>query len=345
MDFLGLLKKYPANRPISDQEIGYKLNQKARLNIVPRYQLCVVEMNSTYLESVDKWFGWKGFLTLLAAAILFIFAGLLGGNLLVDIISYVMSSGELDSDTKFYLWNDIGMLVVLALPPCMLAIWLLRKDSFAFTHYPMRFNRLTRMVHVFRPDGTVLSVPWGEILFTLGHMSFWDDWEVRGHILEPDQKTVKESFALSYVGSMSKEDRKSAGTQPSPNDYVRAHWEFIRRYMEEGPHTVSEQVQFCMPVNRHHETVRGSFERAFANIAGAPFVIYCAMFPFLVVLGMCRIFAMRTSKIPKWPAEVQSTSTIDANDPYAIYGALNGDRVPLFPEAANSAGVQFRSGA
>ncbi|WBS02825.1 hypothetical protein OU994_00535 [Pseudoduganella sp. SL102] len=342
MDFLGLLRKYPNNRPLSDQEIEHKLTQKIRLNIFPRYQLSVVEMNSTYLESVDKWFGWKGFLTLLAVAIFSIFGGLLGGNLLLDVISYLVSSDAMDDDTKFYLWNDIGMLVVLALPPTILSIWLLKKDSFAFTHYPMRFNRLTRIVHVFRPDGTILSVPWDEIFFTLGHMPFWDDWEVQGHILESDQATVKETFALSYIGSMNKNDRKNIGTEPSPDDYVRAHWEFIRRYMEEGPHAVLDQVQFCMPVNRHHETVRGGFERAFANIAGGNVFICCVMFPFLVVLGICRIFAMRTSKIPEWPAEVQSTSTIHANDPFAIYGAPNGDRVPLFPEAARSAGIEFR---
>jgi hypothetical protein len=50
-------------------------------------------------------------------------------------------------------------------------IWLLRKESFAYTHYPMRFNRKTRTVHVFRPNGTVLSVPWDQLYFTLGHMA------------------------------------------------------------------------------------------------------------------------------------------------------------------------------
>ncbi|MFS2005508.1 hypothetical protein ACEN9F_17930 [Duganella sp. CT11-25] len=62
MDFLGLVVRYPANRPLSDQERAHHLKQKQGLNIEPHYQLSVVKMNSTYLESVDKWFGsatWK----------------------------------------------------------------------------------------------------------------------------------------------------------------------------------------------------------------------------------------------------------------------------------------------
>jgi hypothetical protein len=32
------------------------------------------------------------------------------------------------------------------------------------------------------------------------------------------------------------------------NDFVRAHWEFVRRYMEDGPEAVSSLVKFCMPI-------------------------------------------------------------------------------------------------
>ena len=44
----------------------------------------------------------------------------------------------------------------------------LKTDSFTYTHAPMRFNRKTRMVHVFqiKANAEVLSVPWDEIYFT-----------------------------------------------------------------------------------------------------------------------------------------------------------------------------------
>jgi hypothetical protein len=71
-------------------------------------------------------------------------------------------------------------------------------ESFAFTHYPIRFNRKTRMVHLFRTNGTVVSVPWDRVFFTMGHMTQWNEWEVRGHVLKPDNDTIQETFALSF---------------------------------------------------------------------------------------------------------------------------------------------------
>lgn len=56
MDFLGLVGSYPVNRRLTEEEINIRLKQEHRLGLVPRYQLCVIKMNGTYLDSVDKWF-------------------------------------------------------------------------------------------------------------------------------------------------------------------------------------------------------------------------------------------------------------------------------------------------
>ena len=221
------------------------------------------------------------------------------------------------------------------------ATWLLRKESFAYTHYPMRFNRKDRMVHVFRPNGTVLSVPWNKIYFTLGHLPQWNEWEVRGHVMAPDKITVLETFALSYVGSLSAADVKPGNTNFSQQDYVRGHWEFIRRYMEDGPQAVSGQVQFCMPVAERHESFMVGVERVFANVAGANFVLYWILFPLCLVVSLCRFIAMRTSKIPQWPQDIEASSAIEDGDPYAIEGDAAGERVAIFPESARIAGVAF----
>ena len=55
--------KYPVDRRITRQECDDQLHQKQHLDIEPAYQLSVIRMNSTYLELVDKYFGWKGFIT------------------------------------------------------------------------------------------------------------------------------------------------------------------------------------------------------------------------------------------------------------------------------------------
>jgi len=51
---------------------------------------------------------------------------------------------------------------------------------------------------------------------------------------------------------------------------------------------------------------------------------------------------MRTSKIPVWPDDVEKDCRIEVDDPYAIIGDENGDRVAVYPEAAAAAGVEFR---
>ncbi|MFC3461206.1 DUF6708 domain-containing protein [Massilia haematophila] len=235
--------------------------------------------------------------------------------------------------SEFLYANGIGMAGVVG---CLSwgAIWLLRKESFAYTHYPIRFNRKTRTIHVFRIDGTVLSTSWDKVFFTLVKMPPWDEWEVRGHVLEADGVAVKETFALSCVDSLDARDAIPGATESSSRDFVRAHWEFIRRYMEEGPDVVSEQVKFCMPVNDRHEKIRVSIERVFANIAGAPLVFYWMLFPFCIAISFFRLIAMRTSKIPQWPDDVEMDCQIEIGDPYAFEGNSAGERVNLFPDAA-----------
>ena len=338
MEFSGLIKSYPNGRQLTEAEFLRRLDQKKSASSEPHYQLCVIKLNSTYLESVDKWFGWKGVISAVAIIIFIMFAtGYIG---LVD-VALSRDPNSYGSD------NDLVVLVsaaIIVFPVLMFAIWLLRKESFAYTHYPMRFNRKTRTVHVFRPNGTILSVPWDEVFFTMGNLAKWNEWEVRGHVLEPDGFTIRETFALSHVDMLSTEDADAdtSRSQSSSKDFVRAHWEFVRRYMEDGPQAVSGQVQFCMPIHKNRETPRVSLERVFANIAGAPFIIYWMLFPFCGIVSAFRLFAMHTSKIPRWSDEVEVSCKIDPDDPFAIEGAADGERIAVFPQAALAAGVGFQ---
>jgi len=337
MDFLGLIGSYPKQRPITELERDRQLYQERRLNVDPHYQLSVIRMNSGYLESVDKWFGWKGLLSAVMLAIISIFmSGFLA-------IVYATLTGPPNFRPQNDGWFIVAVISVMISPVVGGASWILKKESFAYTHYPIRFNRKRRMVHVFRTDGTVLSAHWDQVFFTLGHMKQWNQWEVRGHVLESDKITIRETFALSYVGSLNATDVVPGNTQYSSEDYVRAHWEFIRRYMEEGPQAVSSQVQFCMPVNGRRESFRVGMERVFANFAGAPFLIYWLMFPFCLIISIFRWLAMRTSKIPQWPEEVEASCRVEPDDPYAIEGASDGERVAVFPQATVAAGVRFCS--
>ena len=244
-------------------------------------------------------------------------------------------AGDANTDLSVML-----MVTLMMLPVLVVVIWTLLRESFAYTHYPIRFNRKSRTVYVFRVDGTVVKAKWNEIFFTVAELPHRDQWEIRGHLLAPDNETVVDTFALSYIGSVSVESISSGNKRLRADDYVHAHWEFIRRYMEEGPRHLLPQVQFCMPVDGRREKTYVSIERMFANFASAPKLLYWMLSPLSLVMSLCRIFAMRTSKIPEWPSEVDVACVIEPDDPYAIEGTLEGESRAVFPHAAGTAEVK-----
>lgn len=328
MDFAGIMKRFPSGRALTAKEKEHRLHQKKRLDIPPHYQLSVIEMNSTYLESVDKWYGFKGSITALSL-IGILFVTVFYGALVH--VTLNRAPGEAGPDDAFVLI----FIACLSVPVLAFALWMLLKDSFGFTHYPMRFNRRSRTVHVFRDDGSVLTVPWDNVFFTLTVTAPVQNMlNIMGHVLGKDGVTVEESFALSV----------SETGAPDGILLLRSHWEFVRRYMEEGPEAVTGQVQFCLPIAKERESFMVGLHRMLANSStNSPFmwpiVIMSMAFDLLIV--PFRFIAMRTSKIPAWPAEVQAQSMVTPGDPFAIEGDPKGYRRAVFPEAADAAGVRF----
>jgi hypothetical protein len=327
MDFAGLIGKFRTNRLLNEQEQQLRLRQKQRLDIEPHYQMSVIEMNSTYLESVDKWYGDKGTITGVTLTIISMLVALFAGLL----------HSSLTRETAGINSNDMGILIfaaVLFCPLIALAIWNLSKDAFSYTHYPLRFDRTHRMVHVFRKNGSVLSLPWDRIVFTMSPVDHvYKYFNILGHAMADDNVTIQESFALSV---------SEVGT-PEGLTVLRSHWEFIRRFMEDGPAAVIGQVQFCLPIKVRHESPWFGVQRLMAGDVGTPMMFPLLVFnlAFSALVVPFRWIAMRTSKLPHWPAEIEAVSMIEDGDPYAIAGKANGDRISLFPAAADAAGVRF----
>lgn len=334
MDHLGLTRKYPIHRPLTEMERILQLKQRVRLDVEPHYQLSVIKMNSSFMEVVDKWYGWKGLLSGVALIVFLMVLTFYVGMLNIT-ITREPSSDAANSDLSIMV-----MVTLMIVPVAAIALWMFCKESFSYTHYPIRFDRKNRKVHVFRNNGSVASINWNEVFFTLGQLAH-GHWEIRGHVLAPDKVTVIETFALSYSGAIDPIRINSKSKQQASNDYVHAHWEFIRRYMEDGPEELSRQVQFCMPIDLKRESVRLSFERIFANLAGSPVLLYTTLFPFCLLISIFRLLAIHTSKIPVWTAEVEAGCLVEPDDPYAIEGRVDGERIAVYPDAAQAAGVRF----
>jgi hypothetical protein len=331
MAYSGLVIKFKLNRSLNELEQSLHLKQDVRLAIEPQNRLSTIKLNSTYLEVVDKWFAWKGALSAFVLGFICLF-----GAAYVWLV-YAPFTRERDFSS-----GDAALLIFvscLILPFLTVLIWLLCKESFAYTHYPIRFNRKTRMVHVFRPKGKILSVPWDEVFFTVAKLNQRLECEVRGHLLSSDGKTVRDTFAFSHAAYIS--DLRVSPGQITFADSVRGHWEFIRRYMEEGPQNIESEVKTLMPVDARRETFSEGMQRVFANTADSHRFLYFLMYIPSIISGIVRAFAMRTSKIPQWPKDVDAVCVVEPGDPYAIVGGSHGIRIVVFPDDARAAGVRF----
>ncbi|ALM84266.1 DUF6708 domain-containing protein [Bordetella sp. N] len=304
MDSTGILPKFRVNRPLTAREREKHLQQKKRLDVKLISQLCVIRMNSRWLESVDRNYGTRGFITMLSLvlAAFSLYA--------MFMLLWLVIGGSVPNENS--LWPVIFTCSAVSFLMALTFLWITRKEVFRYTHYPLLFDRVHRMVHVFRFDGSVLSVPWDDVYFTLGRgasLANMTNWDVRGMVLDADGSTVRETFALAIV----------TGSEEN----ALGHWEFIRRYMEEGAPAVVDAVPFCMPIWNKKETGAFSRERTFANQAQARGGLWLMMAPFSFLESLGRSLAMATSQIPQWPPEVAAVMTTDPQDPYNRDASIN----------------------
>ncbi|SQJ22637.1 Uncharacterised protein [Serratia rubidaea] len=169
----------------------------------------------------------------------------------------------------------------------------------------MRFDRKNRLVHVFRLDGSSYSVVWDSVFFTSGlnhRKDFNKDYYISGHVLAEDKVTVLDTFCLPATHG----DRKQ----------LERHWEFVRRYMEEGPESVIGVVDFCLPIAEKREGFGFGLLYLMSGFNGAPLFLLPLFFVLASLFVLPRYIAMLTSRRPRWPASIESRCRIAGDDPY-----------------------------
>ena len=307
MDYYGLLPRFKLNRPLNDIEIKYQLKQRVCIDLngqtlVPDAK--IISINSHYLELVDKYFSAKGFLGLIGAFALF----------WVLLSLYVIAMDNLpDVDWKFSnSERNILIFGSILIPAMVLTFKVFKTEWFAWTHYPLRFDRKNRLVHVFRLNGSTYSVPWDSVFFTTGLSHRKDankDYYISGHVLADDNKTVIDTFCLPATHS----DRKQ----------LERHWEFVRRYMEEGPESVIGVVDFCLPIAKKREGYCFGLLCLLSGFNGAPLFLFPFLFALAFIFSIPRYLAMVTSRVPVWPESIEAQCRVDKDDPYLVDASCN----------------------
>ncbi|RBC36080.1 hypothetical protein BRN01_20125, partial [Xanthomonas oryzae pv. oryzae] len=217
--FTGWSRAFKINRPLDEGEKSSSLLRDLKENVIPAQRLGLIKINSSYIDWIDRRFLYRGMLN--TSFVLIGVVGFIGISLFLGFQSFFGGFTEIAK------WC-LRFLVFFALLCGTVLYWVLpRYEFFKFIYYPIRFNRKTRKIYVFREkrDGGLLIVPWDKVFFHIGRgndMKFLRD--IRGEILDGD--IVKDTFALGHCAER--------------DEPVKEMWEFIRRYMEEGPEAVAE---------------------------------------------------------------------------------------------------------
>ena len=311
---IGLLgTRYQLNRELTDEECQMQLKQKEHLDVKPLYETCVTHLNSIYLESVDRYFAWRGALSFFGG--LFFLVGVYFGLSALRL--------EIDRQGSFYFFI---LDVILFGGISAMGAWMASPECFTYTYFPIRLNRRNRKIYVFRPgrpSRSILVVDWDKVFFTLGRCNVGivpgQEWDIRGHVLADDRKTVIDTFAFAPHHIEQDVLNQKA---------LHRHWEFLRRYMEEGPKEAYETVQICVPVDKKRPSLRLALNLQYMNWYGdGGLAVFVLLSPIWFLFILARWLGDFTNRTPVWPKEMEDDFTIEPSDPYVRDASLNKPNV------------------
>ncbi|MHA7915289.1 DUF6708 domain-containing protein [Alloalcanivorax xenomutans] len=203
---------------VSDDKKRASKERKERQSDTPCLRSPVYAYNDTYLEMRAGCMEYtRGLVTIISLFYLFLAGGFSYGLFVV--------ASDLLSTPAF----DVFLATIFSLSATTVLFWLYFKYGLQITRFEMltqrrlliRFNRKTRQVYLHRPKyaGGVATLPWDEAqgIYDLGGSRF------PILLLWPSQPNRPQMEGV-HVG------KACATSEP-----MRDEWEFIRRYMEEGP--------------------------------------------------------------------------------------------------------------
>ncbi|XLZ68628.1 DUF6708 domain-containing protein [Massilia sp. SR12] len=302
-EFLSL-EGLKVKRPLQKENLGkvLKIREKSADfdENLPHYQLSVIRLNSSFVELTDRDYPIRGVATMVS---LLTITGL--SWFLASIISTTVNrwNESTDAERSGDLWF-LGAAFLVWLAFFSFTGYAALRESFSYTHMPLRLNRKNRKIYVWRRDGTVQTASWDKVLFNIRcyKKTGIQMWDIVGHILSEDGQTIVDSFTLSSYTSSDAID-------------LQLHWEYFRRYMEEGPEQPHKMLRICLPLANRRETWWEGFMRLNLLMHGSV-VMQLMMLPFNLPVSVGRLIAMRTSKIPQWPDWVEKECMIAKDDPY-----------------------------
>ena len=219
-------------------ELEHALNIHQKLDLPLAYQLAVIRINSTYLELVDKYFRWKGVMSSVLLACFYIIP--IGcASIALDFI--LIASGA--SPSPYYspqqAWTQAVLLLLFGPGDRQRLDLAVKKRGLRADPLPDSAEQEIQENIRVSAWGKIVEFDWDHS-FCLG-LGKSNTWEIQGHKLDVEGK-VSATFAFSELAVGAKD-----------RELLKQHWEFIRRYMEEGPASVIQEVKACLPIANQRE--------------------------------------------------------------------------------------------
>jgi hypothetical protein len=211
-----------------------------------------------------------------------------------------------------------------------------RLEIFTSRHLLIRFNRKTQQVHIHRPKncGGIVTFPW----HATGSTAILpeDDWLSTGMRLAlvwHPSRTGLPHLETAFIGK-----------QGQGGSELRDEWEFIRRYMEEGPDTLPRpklSTQLPSPI----QAFSAQFEGLGRFIRKSSWLLKIALlfvWPAFIIIGTAHWVSLMLCWRPRWPKIIREAGmpgkpvpplTTLADYPPEIQERLlaNADRWKLIP--------------
>jgi hypothetical protein len=295
------LKESPGIDPSLPMTDGMAHDQRAAQR--PIANASVFKKNDTYLEVCGQFEAQRG---MLGFAVCLIPVGVIGflsymvGRAIFDLIR-----GFLGADLPASLGGLVFYILATSLTLILPVGWLfkklllpqVRKDYFTTRRTLIRFNRVTRKVYVHQPPqaGGINTYDWDEAIATL------DDGE-------PDKSSGRLVMGWIDVEAAQMRGLIFVGRAAGNAARGRAWWEYIRRYMEEGPDSVPQPfVRLWKGVWPHMSIWSVFYLYPERLLHGGP--LWWILLPCLAPVDLMRAalhwLAMLLSVEPRFPPEIE----------------------------------------
>ncbi|ABE59601.1 DUF6708 domain-containing protein [Chromohalobacter israelensis] len=279
------------------------LDHFQRAGVFPGFAESVYAKTSNYLEvSNAKEYGWRGQFT----------AGMGFPCIAILLFSfYVSYSSVVDIYQKGfnYVWFfSIPFTVALAAGLVYVAhfVFGLSHDWFHYRHGAIRFNFKERKVHAFFSPklGGPRTYDWDDIV------AYIDAFHGKGGHGNPVHYTLK----LYACDPLHKKyyDMLEPGSEIIKYEDCLAWWEYVRRFMEEGPDSVPEPDWYLSDRLSLKESFLRWFplremkrDKARGLSVEKSKILMVLMSPLLILFSLGHFVSMLTSKRVKWPEDIR----------------------------------------